>query len=66
MRDYMASGGMDLEPASRFMFEQLAARQFWVSTQPDMTESFAKNRIDYLRAHKRPELSPQMRAAFES
>ena len=64
MRDYMDRGGMDIEPASRFMFEQLAARKFWVSTQPEITELLAAVRVKHLRSRTRPQLNPQLRSAL--
>jgi len=64
MRDFMASDGMEVGAASKFMFEQLAARTFWVSTQPEMTESFAAQRAAYLRERARPKLNQVTREAL--
>jgi hypothetical protein len=64
MRNSMVTHGMDSEPASRFIFEQLAAKTFWVSTQPEMTESFAAMRVEHLRARARPQLSAMAKQAL--
>ena len=66
MRDYMASEGMEVGAAARFIFDQLAARSFWISTQPEMTESFATARAEYLRTRARPALNSRMRELLGS
>lgn len=62
MRDMMAAHGMDLEPACRAIFEQIAAGEFWVSTQPEMTRDMIAARVAFLSAQARPELNEQTKA----
>lgn len=56
--------GMDVQAAATFMFEQLATRSFWISTQPEMTEYFAADRAQYLRDRRRPVLSDIMKQSL--
>jgi hypothetical protein len=62
MRELMASHGMDLADASKIIFEQLAAGEFWVSTQPDMTRDIVAGRIDFMKNQTKPHLAAQARA----
>ncbi len=62
MREMMAAYGMDLSDACRVIFEQIAAGEFWVSTQPDMTRDMIAGRVAYLSAQARPELNAQTKA----
>jgi NAD(P)-dependent dehydrogenase (short-subunit alcohol dehydrogenase family) len=64
MRKSLISHGMDAEVASRLIFEQLAAGKFWVSTHPEMTESFAVRRADYLRIRERPRITRELRESL--
>jgi NAD(P)-dependent dehydrogenase (short-subunit alcohol dehydrogenase family) len=61
LRKSLISQGMDVDVAARLIFEQLAARQFWVSTHPEMTEWFAVRRADYLRTRERPRATQELR-----
>lgn len=56
-----ANNGMDLDEGCRLILEQIAANQFWVSTQPEMTEQVIADRIAYLSAQREPELVEQTR-----
>lgn len=66
MRDYMAHGGMDLAEASRVMLEQVAAGEFFVSTQPEMTDDMIAGRIAFLQSRRAPQLSEQTRALIDA
>jgi NAD(P)-dependent dehydrogenase (short-subunit alcohol dehydrogenase family) len=61
LRKSLVSVGMDVEVAACLIFEQLATGKFWVSTHPEMTESFAVRRADYLRTRERPSLTQELR-----
>jgi NADP-dependent 3-hydroxy acid dehydrogenase YdfG len=62
MREMMATYGMDLAAASKVILEQVAAGEFWVSTQPDMTRDIVAGRIEFLKNQTKPQLAPQARA----
>lgn len=64
LRKSLISHGMDVDVAARLIFEQLAASKFWVSTHPEMTESFAVRRADYLRTRERPRVTPELRESL--
>lgn len=59
MREMMASYGMELEEGSRIILEKIAAGQFWVDTQPDMTAMVVDQRIAFLRDRAVPLLTDQ-------
>ena len=56
MRDMMASYGMDLTEACEIIFDKLAAGEFWVDTQPEMTEGCVGDRISFLKNRAFPAL----------
>ena len=58
LRDYGISG---LE-AGRRILDGIAARQFWVSTHPEMTAEAAAGRAEYLKTGARPHLTEAARA----
>lgn len=62
MAHMMANYGMDLDEGCRRFVEGMAARKFWVSSQPDMTEQSIAARIDMLEKQTDPELNDQTRA----
>lgn len=62
MAHMMANYGMDLDEGCRRFVEGLAARKFWVSSQPDMTDQSVESRIDFLRNRQAPALNDQTRA----
>lgn len=62
MRELMANYGMDLSAASKIILEQVAAGEFWVSTQPEMTRDIVAGRIEFLKNQAKPQLTPQTRA----
>jgi NAD(P)-dependent dehydrogenase (short-subunit alcohol dehydrogenase family) len=61
MRESMAAYGMDLEEGCRRIIAQIAAGEFWVSTQPEMTREMTAARIDFLRDQIPPQLGEQAR-----
>lgn len=66
MRHMMASYGMDLDEACKVIFEKLAAGEFWVSTQPEMTANIAGNRARFLTEQSKPELTEETRGLIEA
>lgn len=60
-----AANGMAPNDAGRIILKQVMNREFWVSTDLDMTKSTAEARAEFLRRQARPELPPAMREALE-
>jgi NAD(P)-dependent dehydrogenase (short-subunit alcohol dehydrogenase family) len=58
MRAMLEQSGISGLEAARRILRQIAAGQFWVSTHPEMTAEFAKQRAAYLAAMANPELPP--------
>lgn len=59
------SGISGLEAAQRIL-AQIAAGEFWVSTHPEITAEFARNRAAHLAALARPQLAPETLAMLGS
>ncbi|MDX2275903.1 MAG: SDR family NAD(P)-dependent oxidoreductase [Hyphomonadaceae bacterium] len=66
MREMMAAYGMDLDEACTIILDQVAAGEFWVSTQPDMTRDMIAGRTAFLSTQSRPALTPQTKALLAS
>jgi len=66
MHDLMRDHGMDLAEGAKRILEQVAANQFWCSSQPEMTAQSVATRIDYLREQRFPILAPQARQLLEA
>ena len=66
MAHMMASYGMDLDEGCRVIVAGIADKQFWVSTQPDMTDDIVGGRIAFLGKRDAPVLNEQTRALLES
>jgi short-subunit dehydrogenase len=66
MRGAMAAQGMDADEAARIILEGIAAGDFWVSTQPEMTRELAATRAAFLTGLAPPELTDETRAILES
>jgi NAD(P)-dependent dehydrogenase (short-subunit alcohol dehydrogenase family) len=62
MADMMANYGMDLDDGCRLFVEGMAARKFWISSQPEMTEQALAARIGFFREQPAPALNDQTRA----
>ena len=54
--------GMGVEAASTLIMQGIAAGQFWVSTQPEVTGEMIAGRVAYLQDQSDPPLSNQTRA----
>lgn len=61
MHDLMRDHGMDLAEGCRCILDQVARKQFWVSTQPEMTQDALDRRIEFLHTQSPPSLAPQAR-----
>lgn len=61
MRDMLASQGMTPLEAGRVILEGIAAREFWVSTHPDITAGMAQARAHHLAGLTVPAMNEQMR-----
>lgn len=66
MRQMMAAYGMDLDEGCRRIVEQIAEGRFWVSTQPEMTESMIAGRVDFLSRQAVPTLNEQTRQLLDA
>ena len=62
MAHMMASYGMDLDEGCRIFVEGIAARKFWISSQPEMTEQSLAGRIAFFQQQSNPELGAEQRA----
>jgi len=59
MRELMAAHGMELADGAKIILEKIAAGEFWVSSQPEMTEQVTAGRIEFMRTQAAPTLAPQ-------
>jgi NAD(P)-dependent dehydrogenase (short-subunit alcohol dehydrogenase family) len=59
MRELMAAHGMELETGTRIILEKMAAGEFWVDTQPEMTAAVVDKRIEFMRDRAKPPFSEQ-------
>jgi len=66
MREMMAAYGMEVEPACRTIFEQLASGAFWISTHPQMTDQIVAHRIQFLTQRNKPWLAEGARALLKA
>lgn len=65
MHDMMAAYGMDLAEGCRKIMEQIAADKFWVSTQPEMTETMLAGRTAFFKEQSYPELGEMAKGLVE-
>jgi len=61
MKEMLAKGGLTPVEAGKIILEGVAAKQFWVSTHPDVTAHMAKARADHLAGLKTPALADEAR-----
>ena len=57
MADMMAKHCMDLDEGCRLFVEGMAARKFWISSQPEMTEQALAARIGLFQEQAAPALN---------
>ncbi|HUD90358.1 SDR family NAD(P)-dependent oxidoreductase [Sphingobium sp.] len=62
MAHMMATYGMDLDEGCRKFVEGMAARKFWISSQPEMTDQALAGRIALFKEQAAPALNEQTRA----
>jgi len=65
MKQLLAANGMPPEEAARLILEGVAARQFWVSTHPEMTAQMAALRAQYLSTQATPSMAADLVATIE-
>lgn len=66
MQQMLEADGISGYEAARRLLPQIAAGEFWVSTHPEMTLEYARNRADSLANLKEPRLSPELLAMLEA
>ncbi|MEC3948209.1 SDR family NAD(P)-dependent oxidoreductase [Sphingobium sp. HWE2-09] len=66
MAHMMANYGMDLDEGCRTFVEGMAARKFWISSQPDMTDQSLAGRIAFFQEQAAPTLNEQTRALLDA
>jgi len=64
MRDAMATGGMELDAACERILNRIAAGDFWISTQPRMTDMIVGDRVSFLTQRTRPSISAGLQPLF--
>jgi NAD(P)-dependent dehydrogenase (short-subunit alcohol dehydrogenase family) len=52
--------GMSPNQAGQIIFDKVRAREFWVATDPELTQQTVAGRVEFLRAPTRPQLPPAM------
>jgi NAD(P)-dependent dehydrogenase (short-subunit alcohol dehydrogenase family) len=62
MAHMMATYGMELDEGCRRFVEGLAARKFWISSQPEMTDQSIEGRIAFFKSQEAPELHEAARS----
>lgn len=65
MAHMMASYGMELDEGCRKIVAKIAAGDFWVDTQEQMTDDMLTGRIAFFQGRSAPELAAQARALVE-
>ena len=58
----LADSGISGLEAARRILRQIAAGEFWVSTHPEITAEFARQRAAQLAGLIRPQLGPEILA----
>jgi NAD(P)-dependent dehydrogenase (short-subunit alcohol dehydrogenase family) len=66
MASMMANYGMDLDEGCRRIVSGIAASDFWVSTQPDMTDDIVAARIAFFQQRGVPTLAEQARQLLQA
>jgi short-subunit dehydrogenase len=66
MQHMLSQGGLAPRAAAKLILNGIAAKQFWVSTHPEITAHMAKVRGDNLAALKPPALTEETRALLKS
>jgi len=66
MKEMLAKGGLTSVEAGKIILEGIAAKQFWVSTHPEVTAHMAKGRADHLAGLKTPRLADEARSILNS
>ena len=64
MRKAMAADGMELDAACERILNRIAAGDFWISTQPRMTDMIVSDRVTFLTERTRPSISAGLKPLF--
>lgn len=62
MHGMLQDAGISPREAASRIFTQIADGEFWVSTHPEMTAEFARNRAAHLAGLQRPQVTPEVLA----
>jgi short-subunit dehydrogenase len=65
MQNMLNHGGLAPRAAARLILDGIAAKQFWVSTHPEITAHMAKQRAETLAALKPPALTEETRGLLK-
>lgn len=65
MYSMMKEHGMDLDEGCNRIVQKIAAKHFWVDTQPDMTSDSLNTRIAFLQQKQNPRVAEQARPLLE-
>lgn len=66
MADMMAHYGMDLDEGCTKIVAKIAAGEFWVDTQEEMTDGIVAGRVAFLQSRRPPVLAEEARHLLES
>lgn len=66
MKEMLAKGGLTPVEAGKIILAGIAAKQFWVSTHPEITAHMAKARAGYLADLKTPTLADEARSILNA
>lgn len=66
MKEMLAKGGLTPVEAGKIILAGIAAKQFWVSTHPEVTAHMAKARAGYLADLKTPALADEARSILNA
>jgi len=66
MQDMLDADGISASEAARRILPQVAAGDFWVSTHPEMTRDFARNRANHLAELTEPRFPSDLMTSLET
>lgn len=64
MQAMIDANGISGTEAARRILPQVASGAFWISTHPEMTLEFARNRANQLAGLTEPRLPPDLKASL--
>jgi NAD(P)-dependent dehydrogenase (short-subunit alcohol dehydrogenase family) len=66
MAHMMANYGMDLDEGCRKIVAKIAAGEFWVDTQEEMTDGIVAGRVEFLKSRAAPVLNDETRQLLDA